>query len=507
MRRAEWLAVLCGLWASVAGAEPMAPAERAELLSTGVVSEAAIDAIETDSRVRVIVTFHEPPAATRAARDAAPHRAALASRGDAILAGLSRQEFQLRRRFTSLPALAGSIDRAGLERLARDPNVRWVEPSLGGAGALNESIAIAQIGQAKSLGLSGQGVRVAFLDSGADTSHPDLAGVVVEERCWCEDDVFQGCCPNGMATQTGTGAANDDHGHGTHVAGIIASNGTIAAAGAAPDVEIVAIKVLDDSNRFYADDGILAALDWINSLSTLENPYVDIVNLSLATSLSPGFAVPCNPGIGGGLKSAAWTTAITNLTAKGILVVAASGNDGIGSVAPAPACVQETLSVAASWDASFTSPFMWANPPCTDPVAGPDEWICFSNAYDGLAKTDLVAPGAWIWSDAPGSSTSLRAGTSQAAAFVTGCAALVVEANAGDPTRTLADLENDLRNSPTLITSHAASFGSSFPRLDCATAVPEPGATAQGLALLLAAFAAAARRASPSRHPARCVSS
>ncbi len=504
MRRVGWLAALCGLWVGTAGADPLPAAQRAALLATGVVSEATLDAIETEDRVRVIVSFHEPPAATRAARDAAPHRAALASRGDAILAGLSRQQFQLRRRFTSLPALSGFVDRAGLERLARDPNVRWVEPSLGGAGALNESIPLAQIGQAKSLGLSGQGVRIAVLDSGTDTGHSDLAGVVVEERCWCEDNLLQGCCPNGMTTQSGSGAAFDDEGHGTHIAGIIASNGTITAEGAAPDVEIVSIKVLDDTNRFYADDGILAALDWINTQSTLENPYVDIVNMSLATA--PVFGVPCNPGVGVGPAASGWTTAVANLTQKGILVVVASGNDGLGSVAPAPACVQESFSVAASWDSNFPSPFDWSIPPCTDPLAAPDEWACISNAYDGLAKTDVVAPGAFIWSAAPGNSTSLKAGTSQAAAHVTGCAALVVEANAGDPTRTLTDLENDLRDSPTSITSHAASFGSSFPRLDCATAVPEPGRTAQGLALL-AAFAAALRRASPSRHPGRCASS
>ena len=163
-----------------------------------------------------------------------------------------------------------------------------------------------------------------------------------------------------------------------------------------------------------------------------------------------------------------------------------------------------TISVAASWDANFGSPFVWSL--CTDPVSGPDKWVCFSNAYDGLAKTDVVAPGAWIWSDAPGSLTSLKAGTSQAAAHVTGCAALVVEANAGDPGRTLGELEDDLRSSPTSITSNAASFGSSFPRLDCATAVPEPSRWAQGL-VLLAALAAAARRGSPWRHPARCASS
>lgn len=498
-------AALCFLYSGAAAwGEPMSVTQRDALRASGTVSEAVIAAIEASDRVRVIVSYHEPVAPSRAARDGATHRAAMAGRADAILSRLSRDEFQLHRRFVSLPALSGTLDLAGLERLAQDPEVQWIEPSLGGSGALAESIPLTKTDLVKGFGFSGQGVRVAVIDSGVDSSHQDLDGVVVEERCWCFDG-GAGCCPDGNTTQIGTGAAADDNGHGTHVTGIIASNGSIAPPGAAPDVAVVAIKVLDEDNLFCCDGDVIAALDWINSQSTLQNPYVHIVSMSLATSLNPGFGVPCNPGIGSGLKSTAWTNAVTNLTNKGILVVVASGNDGIGGVAPAPACVQESFSVAASYDGDLGGPWMWSV--CTDGSSGVDAWTCFNNAYDNaFAKTDLVAPGIWITSSWPGDLQLSIAGTSQATPQVTGCAALLIEANAGRPAWTLADLESNLRTSPDSVTSFGASAGSVFPRLDCVAALPEPSVTLQSLALFVA-LTAVARRFSPSRQAGRCASS
>ncbi len=505
--------VLCCLVASTAPARtPAAPAralgaaERSALAASGVVSDALLERMPRSGRIPVMITYDTPLAAS--ANPLAAWSANLA-RGDEVLATLSREEFRQGHRFQTLPLLAGELDSRGLARLAADPRVRWIEPALGGRGALAESIPLTATDTVKNFGFSGNGVRVAVLDSGVDRAHPDLSGVVVEERCWCSGG--GGCCPNSQSTDSGIGAADDDNGHGTHITGMIASNGSVAPPGAAPGVEVVAIKVLDANNTFSTDTDVLAALDWLNAESIAQGSnYVDVVNLSLETAFVYGR--PCNVE-GEPTTSPPWDNAITQLTDRGILVVVAAGNRGIGAGAPAPACVEESFSVAASYDADIGTKF-WvvSGGTCTDTITGPDVWTCGTNAFDNPqtgAKTDLVAPGSAIISSFPGGITGLREGSSQSAALVAGCAALVIEANASDPTRTLADLEADLRTSgvPPIVSTRAA-FGSSFPRLDCTTAVPEPAAAVYSFAAVFSLFVlcAAARRASPARHPARCPS-
>lgn len=93
--------------------------------------------------------------------------------------------------------------------------------------------------EVQKMGLSGQGVTVAIIDTGVDTAHTDLAGAVVDEACFAAN---RGC-PNGASQQFGAGAARDDNGHGTHVAGIIAGRGKTAPEGLAPNARIIAIKV------------------------------------------------------------------------------------------------------------------------------------------------------------------------------------------------------------------------------------------------------------------------
>jgi subtilisin family serine protease len=77
-------------------------------------------------------------------------------------------------------------------------------------------------------GLTGAGQTIAVLDTGTHTSHPFLAGKVVEEACYS----INSNCPNGAITMTGAGSgvyctyAPDGCQHGTHVAGIAAGQGS-----------------------------------------------------------------------------------------------------------------------------------------------------------------------------------------------------------------------------------------------------------------------------------------
>jgi subtilisin family serine protease len=120
-------------------------------------------------------------------------------------------------------------------------------------------------------GIRGEGTTVALLDSGIDTDHPAFAGRIAAEACFCDNLDGTGCCPSGVTQRSGPGSAEDDQGHGTHVAGIVS--------GVAPATHIVAVKVLDSANRFRSFTQIYRALEWIAD----NRPDVDAINMSLGS--------------------------------------------------------------------------------------------------------------------------------------------------------------------------------------------------------------------------------
>jgi len=191
-----------------------------------------------------------------------------------------------------------------------------------------------------------------------------------------------------------TGGEADPNGHGTHVAGIIAAaaNNQIGVAGLAPDVEILPVQVLDaDGVGDHA--AIASGIVWATDNGA------DIINLSL----------------GGNEPSEALHTAVQYAHAKGVLLVAAAGNDGSRSNSPMyPAAYDEVLAVAAS---------------------GPDGTAAsFSNSG---TYVDLAAPGFAILSTTPDGYDYLS-GTSQAAPFVSAAAALLLDSGLSHKAATAA---------------------------------------------------------------------
>ncbi|REJ08791.1 S8 family peptidase [Halobacillus trueperi] len=153
--------------------------------------------------------------------------------------------------------------------------------------AQQEGWGYTSVGTQKSehLGLTGEGVKVAVIDTGINTNHPDLK--VTGGASFVEDETFV-----------------DDNGHGTHVAGIIGAldndEGTI---GIAPKAQLYAVKVLDqDGNGLVSS--VLAGIEW-----AIEKE-MDIINLSLTA---------CTP-------SDLTKQALQDAKDAGIIVVAASGN-------------------------------------------------------------------------------------------------------------------------------------------------------------------------------------
>lgn len=208
------------------------------------------------------------------------------------------------------------VSSADVDDLAALPGVRAVHDDAVYELSLRESVPLVgapqvwQQADADGVPVTGAGVITAVIDTGIDYTHPDLGGgfgpghKVVAGHDFVNDDADP----------------LDDHGHGTHVAGIVAADGAVR--GVAPGATLTAFKVLDEFGSGRLSD-ILAGLD---AAVNPEDPHrADVVNLSLS-----------GPGDGTDPLSMAASQAAN----AGVVVVAAAGNFG-----PQP---QSVLSPAAA---------------------------------------------------------------------------------------------------------------------------------------------------------------
>ncbi|MCK2216674.1 S8 family serine peptidase [Actinomadura sp. ATCC 31491] len=221
-------------------------------------------------------------------------------------------------------------------------------------------------------GFDGAGTTVAVLDTGVDATHPDLAGRVAARR-----------------DLTGTDAAGDPHGHGTHVASTVAG-----AKGVAPGAKLLDGRVLD-ADGYGLSSWIIDGMEW----AAVEQ-HADIVNLSLGS-----------PEPGGPL-----TDAVSRLSAAhGTLFVVAAGNDGCDRCVGGPGDAPEALTVGAVDGEDRPAGFSSRGP------AGPDDAV----------KPDVTAPGVDITAARTGGGEITMSGTSMAAPHVAGAAALLRQARPG----------------------------------------------------------------------------
>lgn len=233
---------------------------------------------------------------------------------------------------------------------------------------------------------------VAVIDSGVDYTHPDLAANMWKNTREIagngKDDDGNGYKDDIYGYDFANSDANpmDDNGHGTHVAGTIGAvgNNGVGVTGINWRVKIMALKFLDASGNGYLSNAVKA------------------INYAVANG-----AKIINNSYGGGGYDQAMATAIANARNKGVIFVAAAGNDGANNdkspTYPANYSLDNIIAVAAT--------------DRNDNVAS------FSNY--GRTTVDIAAPGASIYSTLPGNKYGTYSGTSMAAPHVAGALALL----------------------------------------------------------------------------------
>ena len=248
---------------------------------------------------------------------------------------------------------------------------------------------------------TGKGIGVCILDTGI-YEHIDFTG-----RIWAFYDF--------LAFKRRPYA---DNGHGTHVAGLVAGDGTASMGkyrGAAPGCGIIALKVLDRYGNGSQDD-VLRALRWIREYR--QQYRIRVVNISVGTT--------CNSK----RNHARLLESVEQLWDEGVVVVTAAGNQGPrpGSIT-APGSSKKVITVGSSDLLEGRSAISGRGPTA--------ECVC---------KPDIVAPGNKIMSCVPGKpySYGVKSGTSMSTPLVTGAIACALEKN---PALTNTDIKTMLMNS------------------------------------------------------------
>ncbi|MED1559485.1 S8 family peptidase [Bacillus paramycoides] len=228
-------------------------------------------------------------------------------------------------------------------------------------------------------GRKGEGIVIAVMDTGCDTTHPDLEGSIIGGYNFTDDD------------EGNPEVYMDYRGHGTHVSGIIAAReNDIGVVGVAPRSKLLILKTINKTGKGKYENVIKAinyAIDWRGP----NNERVSIINMSL----------------GGTLHDDELYRTIKQARKQGILLVVASGNDGDGkgdtSEINYPGFYQEVIQVGS--------------------IDQNEKLSSFSNTNINL---DFVAPGSNILSTYLDGRYAKLSGTSMATPHVSGSLALII---------------------------------------------------------------------------------
>jgi len=303
--------------------------------------------------VDVLVTFYQPPG---------PDEIALIE----SLGGTVKVVYHI------VPTIAAKIPAASLDELSDDPRVRLVEPDITISGCFASEVLPWGVDRVDAELVhptnKGTGVKVAVLDTGIDLDHPDLN--VVGNVTFVPDTID----------------GDDDNGHGTLVAGVIAAlDNDIGVIGVAPEAALYAVKVLKSTGSGGMSD-ILSGIQW-----SADNG-MQVMNMSFGSIMD---------------WPEAMKQALDNAYSAGMVIVAGAGNGGNpggeGNNVWAPARLKPVIAVGATDEQD-------------------NRYSASSTGY----QLELMAPGVNIYSTAMGGGYGNITGTSASSPHAAGVAALLI---------------------------------------------------------------------------------
>jgi subtilisin len=271
----------------------------------------------------------------------------------------------------ALKGFAAVLSPAQLAKVKADPQVKYVE----------QDAVVTTCAQSTGWGVDridadlnaneGAGIAVAIIDTGISLSHPDLAGNV-------------GSGKNFVNTRK---TPEDDNGHGSHVAGVVAAvNNSIGYIGVGSQITVIPVKVLDSRGSGLVST-INAGINWVAANAASKN--IKVANMSL----------------GGGGYIASMHAAIVGATAQGVTFVVAAGNSFANAANYSPSGFDDTVITVSALTSSNT----------------------FANYSNWGGVVDLIAPGSSIPSLWRSGGYATISGTSMASPHVAGAAALYIK--------------------------------------------------------------------------------
>jgi subtilisin family serine protease len=304
-----------------------------------------------------------------------------------VLSTVNGTELASPRKYSTFSAISGRVSREGLQKLRENRGIIALAYDAPVYISRSDSIPLINADdvwsrQVNGTNSTGANQNICVIDTGVDYTHPDFSG--------CNQTGFlAGNCSKvigGYDFVNLDADPMDDHGHGTHCAGIAAGGGNVK--GVAPGAKIIAIKVLDsDGSGWMAD--IASGIDWCTANKTRFN--ISAISMSLG-----GLAVYTDATC-----PADYESLMSAAKSAGIAVVVASGNSYQTTGVSFPACSPYVVPVGSTTKADAIS--------------------SFSNRGPNL---DIVAPGSSINSTVIGG-YAVYSGTSMATPHVAGAIALI----------------------------------------------------------------------------------